>query len=90
MSRQCETGKLAQLPEHSTKKHILQSDKHCPPYSMLQEAEDPTGQIPEPTVIGSGKQRRDSSPAQLAFSSQLPVSSQVLLLTSCICLCLWL
>lgn len=34
-------------------------------------------QAREASFAGSSKQRRDSSPAQLAFSHELPVSSQV-------------
>lgn len=53
--------------------------------ATLQEAQQAAAsQALEQGMLSSGKQRRDSSPAQLAFSSQLPLSSsQVLLATTC-------
>lgn len=54
------------------------SDSAAP--ATLQEGSNiAASQARDQSIAGSSKQRRDSSPAQLAFSDQLPVSSQVLL-----------
>lgn len=52
--------------------------RHSAALATLQEGPDmANSQAQAPSFAGSSKQRRDSSPAQLAFSHQLPVSSQV-------------
>lgn len=57
--------------------------------ATLQEGSDTSArQAREQSIAGSSKQRRDSSPAQLAFSDQIPVSSQVLLAHAFASMCL--